>query len=129
MENAHFYSRSYVPVREMRQQSAARSMSLGQFVIGSAIALCSLIEHAKAGEDMELQNKRVHGVIVDGGVVCPLLLADDGTRLALQGVVKNWYPVGTKLLLEGHFVRVSKCMQGTKTLHVEKVLNIEVRPS
>lgn len=74
---------------------------------------------------MKEQSERILGVIVQGGVVCPLFLADDGSRFPLQGVDRERYPVGTRLSLVGQFVRVSKCMQGPRTLQVEYVLDVE----
>lgn len=93
--------------------------------IGVAIWISGQISIALAKEPMNQPSKYVQGVIEDAGTMCPIMLTDDGTQITLQGIGKHQYPVGTKLLLEGRFVRVSKCMQGVKTLQVEKILNKE----
>ncbi len=67
----------------------------------------------------------VEGVIVDGGVVCPLLQTREGLQIALQGVARDRYPAGTQLKVEGRLVRNSMCMQGARTLLVNRILNAE----
>ena len=68
---------------------------------------------------------RVEGVITEGGVVCPLLRADSGEIFPLQGVALDRHPPGTRLILEGRFVRVSVCRQGPKTLQVVRIIHPE----
>lgn len=95
-------------------------------VLWLGLACNGLIHEAKAQALMKQQNEPILGVIVPGGVVCPMFLTDNGSRFPLQGLDRERYPVGTRLSLVGQFVRVSKCMQGPKTLQVEQVLNVEL---
>ena len=81
--------------------------------------------NASAQPSMNEPPVRVEGVITEGGVVCPLLKADGGEVFPLQGVARDRHPPGTRLVLEGRFVRVSVCRQGPKTLQVERIIQPE----
>ena len=64
---------------------------------------------------------RIHGIVTDGGIVCPLLTTENGDRFPLMGIRKNEYPSGTWLDLTGRFFRFSACQQGERAFSVEKV--------
>lgn len=69
---------------------------------------------------------QVEGMLVEGGIVCPLLRSAEGELLPLTGIGINDYPPSTRLTVSGVFVRVSPCMQGKRTLQVQQVLKVEV---
>lgn len=59
------------------------------------------------------------GIIIAGGIECPLAALDDGRVYALSGAgpITSQLKPGTRIKLEGVPVGVSVCMQG-QTLHV-----------
>lgn len=98
-------------------------LQTGKFFGAIATGLCLLAVEALA--QGPAPDTVVDGVIVDGGVVCPLLQTKDGLQISLQGVARDRFPAGTCLNIEGRFVRVSKCMQGARTLWVRRILDME----
>lgn len=54
----------------------------------------------------------VSGIIVAGGVECPLLRLDGGEQLALQGLRMQDAPVGARVTVRGLRIRMSTCQQG-----------------
>lgn len=75
---------------------------------------------------MKLSGDPIRGTVIEGGVECPMFRADNGDRFPLRGIARGRFPVGTRLILVGYFVRVSKCMQGPRTLQIERVLDVEL---
>ena len=63
----------------------------------------------------------VSGLIVEGGVECPILQAADGQNYALQGVTPGETPVGTKVRVRGTFVELSTCQQG-QAIRVDEII-------
>jgi hypothetical protein len=86
-------------------------------LIGAGVAMS---QSSAAAESITVQ-----GVLTEGGVVCPLLKSDSGELIPLMGVRKNEYPIGTRLDLQGVFVKRSPCQQGKQTLRVELVLAVD----
>jgi hypothetical protein len=74
-----------------------------------------------AGETSSAEQIRIHGMVIDGGIVCPLLTTESGDRFPLMGIRKNEYPTGTWLDLTGKFIRFSTCQQGERAFSVETV--------
>jgi hypothetical protein len=70
----------------------------------------------------------VSGVVVPGGIVCPLLRLPDGETVPLAGVAPDTFPQGTRLSLEGAFVLRSTCQQGQRTFAVERVVSVNGKP-
>ena len=70
-------------------------------------------------------NITVRGVVAEGGIVCPLLKSSAGELIPLMGMRLNEYPIGTRLDLEGVFVKRSPCQQGKQTLRVERVVAVD----
>ena len=64
------------------------------------------------------------GKIVTGGVICPLLLCEDGETIALDGVRPGQFEAGTRLELEGIKVNYSPCQQGKEAFRVDRILSI-----
>lgn len=62
------------------------------------------------------------GVLVEGGVECPLFQADDGMQYTLLGDLKGLQH-GDRVQLTGEEVEVSFCMQG-KTLSVKSIKKV-----
>lgn len=62
----------------------------------------------------------ISGVVVGGGVLCPLLQLEDGRQFTLNGLRKI-PEVGTRLTLRGVPVRMSTCQQGLAFRVVEIV--------
>jgi hypothetical protein len=65
------------------------------------------------------------GVLVDGGIVCPLLKLTTGELLPLMGIGMTEYASGTSLEIEGALVQHSPCQQGRQTLRVDRVLAVD----
>ena len=70
----------------------------------------------------------VSGVVVPGGIVCPLLRKADGEVVPLAGVTPDAFAEGTRLSLEGSFVPRSTCQQGQRTFAVERVVSVNGKP-
>lgn len=70
----------------------------------------------------------IQGVLVDGGVVCPLFRLASGEQVPLMGVTMAAFPVGTSLSLEGVFIKTSPCMQGERTFRVLRLLSPPPKP-
>lgn len=68
----------------------------------------------------------VRGVLVAGGVICPLLQLVSGERVPLMGLGMDDHPPGTELTLEGHFVERSPCQQGGRTFRIERALEVRL---
>jgi hypothetical protein len=65
--------------------------------------LVSAIVHASPDQ--------ISGTIVQRGPSCPRLKLDDGRTISLMGLAASTL-VGTKLRLEGHWIKRSNCQQG-----------------
>ncbi len=63
------------------------------------------------------------GVLIEGGVECPLFQANDGTQYTLMGDLKG-LKIGDKVQLAGEEVEISFCMQG-KTLSVKTISKVK----
>jgi LysM repeat protein len=61
----------------------------------------------------------VSGTMIEGGVECPLLRADNGRVYSLTGNTGGFGP-GDRVLVEGRLAEVSICMQGT-ALQVRRI--------
>lgn len=70
----------------------------------------------------------IQGVLVDGGVVCPLFRLTSGEQVPLMGVAMAAFPVGTSLSLEGIFIKTSPCMQGERTFRVLRLISPAPKP-
>ena len=62
------------------------------------------------------------GMLIDGGVECPLFQADDGAQYTLLGDLHD-LKSGDKVRLSGEEAAISFCMQG-KTLSVRTISKI-----
>lgn len=63
----------------------------------------------------------VHGLVVPGGVVCPLFRTVSGETLSLTGLSTKEFKQGLVLSLMGRWEAQSICMQGYPTLRVEQI--------
>ena len=54
----------------------------------------------------------VSGVVVAGGVECPLLRLPSGEQVALEGVSRSDAPIGAALTVRGFPIEFSTCQQG-----------------
>jgi len=73
----------------------------------------------------ETELLRVKGLMVEGGIVCPMFRSDDGTIFPLMRLSKNDHPIGTSLELRGTFVKKSMCQLGERAFNVEKVIGVD----
>ena len=73
----------------------------------------------------ETELLRVRGVTVEGGIVCTLFRADDGTIFPLMRLSKNELVIGASLELQGTFVKRSMCQQGERAFNVESVIGVD----
>ena len=115
------------------------SRSLGRpatIAVLGAFLFCEAQARVAAGEEslapaaglgtFEMTEQRsriveVSGVIVAGGVECPLLRLDSGERFALQGLRTTDAPVGARVTVRGLPVRMSTCQQGPAFQVIEHV--------
>ena len=61
---------------------------------------------------VEAQVQSISGIVVDGGIVCPLLKLADGRVYALQGAARADAPVGLAITVSGMLIAMSTCQQG-----------------
>lgn len=79
-----------------------------------------VLERPVMAQAVEMET--VEGVVIEGGIVCPLIRLKDGRVFSLQGIGQADAPVGRQLRLAGMEVQMSTCQQG-RTFHVSKVLD------
>ena len=63
----------------------------------------------------------VQGVVIPGGVVCPLFRTVSGETLSLTGLSVSQFQQGLVLGLKGRWETQSVCMQAYPTLRVEHI--------
>jgi hypothetical protein len=94
-----------------------------------AIALVAMSVLLASGGAMSqvtsLDTVTVTGVLVEGGIVCPLLELDTGERVPLMGAGVRDYAAGTRLEIKGVYVQRSPCQQGRRTLRVERITAVD----
>ncbi len=84
--------------------------------IGWASLFATNIAAASEAEMLE-------GVVIAGGITCPILKTDTGETVSLMGVTAQNAPVGQHFSATGNFVRYSNCQQAVRTFRVDAVLN------
>ena len=94
----------------------------------------SLLLSASAGVTLALlsapstalsaSSEMLSGVVIEGGIICPLLKLESGETVSLIGVTSQHAPVGNTLNARGNFIRYSNCQQAARTFRVEEILNI-----
>ena len=75
-------------------------------------------------ESISPETIAIKGVLVEGGIVCPLLKLGSGDLVPLLGAGLAEYPIGTSLEIKGTYVQRSPCQQGRQTLRVDRVLAV-----
>jgi len=55
---------------------------------------------------------RLRGQIVGGGAPCVQFRTDAGEQISLEGATARDFPIGAQVEITGHFVAISRCMQG-----------------
>jgi hypothetical protein len=63
----------------------------------------------------------LRGVVVPGGVVCPLFRTESGDLVTLTGLSVKGFAPGTLMGLQGRWEAQSVCMQAYPTLRVEHI--------
>lgn len=63
----------------------------------------------------------LRGVVVPGGVVCPLFRTESGDLVSLTGLSVQGFAPGTLMGLQGRWETQSVCMQAYPTLRVEHI--------
>ena len=63
----------------------------------------------------------LRGVVVPGGVVCPLFRTESGDLVTLTGLSVQGFAPGTLMGLQGRWEAQSVCMQAYPTLRVEHI--------
>ena len=63
----------------------------------------------------------LRGVVVPGGVVCPLFRTESGNLVSLTGLSVQGFAPGTWMGLQGRWETQSVCMQAYPTLRVEHI--------
>ena len=64
----------------------------------------------------------LRGVVVPGGVVCPLFRTESGDLVSLTGLSVQGFAPGTLMGLQGRWEAQSVCMKAYPTLRVEHIL-------
>lgn len=67
--------------------------------------------------------EKLSGVVIAGGITCPMLKLQTGESVSLMGVSKQKAPAGQTLTATGIFVRHSTCQQAARTFRVDEILN------
>ena len=93
----------------------------------SAMAVLLTCEEAMP-QPNQSETMTTKGVLVDGGIVCPLLKLATGELIPMMGIGMTEYPTGTSLHVEGTLVQQSPCQQGSRTLRVGRVLAVDGAP-
>jgi hypothetical protein len=94
-------------------------------LIGAVIGVESADTAMSQSSNAAAESITVQGVLTEGGIVCPLLKLNTGELIPLMGVRTNEYPIGTRLELQGVFVKRSPCQQGKQTLRVQRVVAVD----
>ena len=63
----------------------------------------------------------LRGVVVPGGVVCPLFRTESGDLVSLTGLSVQGFEPGILMGLQGRWEAQSVCMQAYPTLRVEHI--------
>lgn len=63
----------------------------------------------------------LRGVVVPGGVVCPLFRTESGDLVSLTGLSVQGFAPGILMGLQGRWEAQSVCMQAYPTLRVEHI--------
>jgi hypothetical protein len=63
----------------------------------------------------------LRGVVVPGGVVCPLFRTESGDLVSLTGLSVKGFAPGILMGLQGRWEAQSVCMQAYPTLRVEHI--------
>lgn len=63
------------------------------------------------------------GVVIEGGITCPMLKLGTGETISLMGVAAQKLPVGQTFSASGMFVRYSTCQQAVRTFRIDEILN------
>jgi hypothetical protein len=93
---------------------AVRPRSRMKSIQASLLVICGvLLADAGLADDTRLQ-----GVIVNGGVTCPLIRTSSGQTMSLEGLPSALNAPGTRVRLTGQMVQYSRCMQGEGTFRV-----------
>ncbi len=92
---------------------------------GCCVALLVGVFGVACAEDIDHKPGalRLTGVLIEGGIECPLFQASDGSQYTLMGDLKG-LKNGDKVQLSGEEVEVSFCMQG-KTLSVKTINKVK----
>nr|WP_306263871.1 hypothetical protein [Pararhizobium sp. IMCC3301] len=62
------------------------------------------------------------GMVVPGGITCPILKTQDGKTVSLMGIRPADAPIGKDFDFSGTFVARSTCQQLPLTFRVDKIL-------
>lgn len=91
---------------------------------GCMALLVGVFGVACAGDaDHKPDTLQLTGVLIEGGVECPLFQASDGVQYTLMGDLKG-FKSGDKVQLSGEQAEVSFCMQG-KTVSVKVISKVK----
>lgn len=104
-------------------------MQFKQRLIAISLYLCAGF-FASASDQSALASKAEHlsGVVIAGGITCPMLKLHTGENVSLMGVSKQQAPAGQAITATGTFVRHSTCQQTARTFRVDEILNTSPVP-
>jgi hypothetical protein len=64
------------------------------------------------------ETSKLTGILVEGGVVCPLVRSASGQTISLVGLPRDTRVIGRRVELTGSYLRESQCQQGDRTFQV-----------
>lgn len=104
-------------------------MQFKQRLIAASLYLCAgFIASASGQSAFASKAETLSGVVIAGGITCPMLKLQTGESVSLMGVSKQIAAAGQALRASGTFVRHSTCQQAARTFRVDEVLNTSPAP-
>ncbi len=76
---------------------------------------------------VSVAEQSIRGVIMSGGITCPMILDRSGRKIALLGLPSTLNVPGTHVRLTGQFIENSMCMQGEATFQIVRARALKRR--
>lgn len=104
-----------------RHQALHRGRTLRGVIFSAAVMISvGMTSGPASGELPSGRILVVQGVVIEGGIECPLLQTEGGRALTLQGFQPH-PPPGTRLRLRGTVLSKSFCRQGVSFETIERL--------
>ncbi|WP_306260201.1 hypothetical protein [Pararhizobium sp. IMCC21322] len=104
-------------------------MQFKQRLIAVSLYLCVGLFLSALGQPAHASKaETLSGVVIAGGITCPMLKLRTGESVSLMGVSKQKASAGKTFTATGIFVRHSTCQQAARTFRVDEILNASPVP-